>query len=80
MKLMHFKNSISFRVPQFHSSDIVLIKHFLIFYLLFLAGGGGLSEKPSTGTRAGSRVTELHDLFPATICGLSAGQPTGISL
>lgn len=80
MKLLHFKNSISFRVSQFHSSNIVLVTHLLTFYLLFLAEGRGLSGKPSTGTRAGSRVNELHDLFTAIICGLSAEQPTGISL
>lgn len=35
MKLLHFKNSISCRVPQSHSSDIVLIKHFLLFFFTF---------------------------------------------
>lgn len=81
MKLLHFKNSISCRVPQSHSSDIVLIKYFLLFffYLLLLVGGRQLYEKPSRETRTGSWETKLRDLFTDISCGLSAEQPTGIS-
>lgn len=50
MKLLHFV-STSFRVPPSHSSNIVLIKQVLIFYLLFLAGARGLSGEPRAETR-----------------------------
>lgn len=78
MKLLHF-NSTSFKVPQSHSSNIVLIKQFPIFYLLFLVGGRELSGKPRAETRTGSWETELHVVFTAIICGLSAQQFTRIS-
>lgn len=78
MKLVHF-NTTSFKVPQSHSSNIVLIKQFLIFYLLFLAGERGLSGKPRAVTRTRSWETELRVTFTAIIRGLSAQKLTGIS-
>lgn len=78
-KLLHL-NSSSSRDLQFHSSNIVLIKRCLIFYLLFLVAGRRLSGKCRAETSMGSWATELHVLLTAIICGLSAQQLTGISL
>lgn len=70
-------NSTSLRVPQSHSSNIVLIKQFLIFYLLFLIGSRELSGKPRAEARMSSWETELYVMFTAIICGLSAQQRAG---
>lgn len=78
MKQLDF-NSPSLRVPQYHSSNIVLIKQFLIFYLLFLIGRRELFGKPRAETRMSSWETELCVMFTAIICGLSAQQRAGIS-
>lgn len=69
----------SLRAPQSHSSNIVLIKQFLIFYLFFLTGRRELSGKLRVEARMSSWETELCVMFTAIICSLLAQQRAGIS-
>lgn len=79
LHLMKQLDFTSLRVPQSHSSNIVLIKQFLIFYNLFLRGRRELSSKPRAEARMSSWETELCVMFTAIICSLSAQQRAGIS-